>query len=246
MRPLAAVAVLALASCSPFPDYFAPGASSRLEFRLTNGFWKDTYPTTTPIARGGFVVLEAKADLLEQPIVAVASDPAVLEITPEPVGPAKKDGVLVWRFMIHAAACGRSVVTLRSGDVPLDSVELTVADPGELRWELFNDALEDRRYLDALLVHPEESVEIEVWAYDPFGERMAGSHAWTLEAGATTFTFEPEAGVTQACSWEVLRAGGRAPIVVKGKSFGWTEMVFRSPAGIQMTIKATCAWGAGR
>ncbi|MEK7468111.1 MAG: hypothetical protein AAB074_11910 [Planctomycetota bacterium] len=243
MRPLRFLAVLVLASCSPFPDYFAPGASSRLEFRLTNGFWKDTYATSTPIARGGFVVLEAKADLLEQPLVAVASDPAVVEIAPDPVGPARKDGVLVWRFTIRGVTCGRTVVTLRSGDVPLDSVELTVADPGELRWEPFDDRLEDRRYLDALLVHPQETVEIAVWAYDPFGQRMAGAQAWTLEAGATTLSFEPEPDTPQACTWSVIRAGARAPIIVTGKAFGWTEMVFRNPGGIQMTIKATCSWG---
>jgi hypothetical protein len=246
MRATPALLALLLAACSPFPDHFMPGPAEKLEFRMTNGFWKDTYPTSTPIARGGFVVLEARADLLDRPLVAVAADPLVIEIAPEPVGGARKDDGLVWRFTVRAAACGSTLVSIRDGDVTLDSVELTVADPAELRWEPFDDRLEDRRYLDALLVHPEENVEIAVWAFDAQGERMAGAQAWTLEAGTNTFSFEPDAGVTQACTWNAFRAGARAPIILTGKAFGWTEMVFRNPCGLEMRIKATCAWGAKR
>jgi len=243
MRASVALLIVVLTSCSPFPDRFGPGTSEKLEFRMTNGFWKDTYATATPIARGGFVVLEARAGNLERPLVAVAADPSVIEISPEPVEPARTSDGILWRFTVKAVACGKTVVTLRDGEEPLDSVELTVADPGTYRWETFEDRLEDRCYPGALLVHPQETVEIAVWAFDASGNRMAGAQAWTLEAGGTNFPFETQPDVLQACTWTTVRAGARAPILVTGKEFGWTEMVFRHAGGLEMKIKATCGWG---
>ncbi|KAF0243919.1 MAG: hypothetical protein FD180_2948 [Planctomycetota bacterium] len=243
MRATFALLTVLLASCSPFPDHFGPGTSEKFEFRMTNGFWKDTYSAATPIASGGFVVLEARTDLFDRPLVAVAADPAVVEISTEPVAPARTSDGLLWRFTVRAVACGKTAITLRDGEAPVDSIELTVADPGEFRWETFEDSLEGRCYPGALLVHPQETVEIAVWAYDASGQRMAGAEAWTLEAGGTYFPFETQPDVLQACNWTTVRAGARAPILVSGKEFGWTEMVFRHAGGLEMKIKATCGWG---
>lgn len=243
MRASIALLALALSACTPFPDRFAPGPAARLEFRLTNGFWEDTFASTTPIARGGFVILEARADGPERSLLARVADPGILEISADPVTPAKNDDGFVWRFMVRAAAVGRTTVTLLDVDTPLDTVELTVADPAGFIWEPFDDRLEERRYLDAMLVHPDETIEIEIWAFDPAGGRMAGVEAWTLEAGATTLKFDPAPDTPQACTWKAFRAGGRAPVLVTGKAFGWTEMVFRAPGGAEMRIKATCSWG---
>ncbi len=243
MRASIALLALALSACSPFPDRFTAGPAGKLEFRLANGFWEDTFPSPTAIARGGYVILEARAEGPQRSLLARAADPAVVEISPEPVAPGKSDGEFIWRFLVRGAACGRTTVTLVDVDTPLDTVELTVADPAGFIWEPFDDRLEDRRYLDAMLVHPDETIEIEVWAFDAGGGRMAGVQAWTLEAGSTTLRFEPAPDTPQACTWRSLRAGGRAPILVTGKAMGWTEMIFRSPGGAEMIIKATCSWG---
>lgn len=245
MRATLAVLALALAGCSPFPDRFVPGPADRLEFRLSNGFWQDTFDPSVPVARGGFVALEVRADSPERSLVAVAADPAVLEVSPDPVAPGKKDDGFLWRFVVRAAGCGKTTVTLLDAGTPLDTVELTVADPAGFIFEPFDDRLEDRRYLDALLVHPDETIEIAIWAFDANGGRMAGAGAWELEAGETKLQGDPAPDTAQACTWKVLRAGARSPVLVTGKSFGWTEMVFRSPGGAEMRMKATCSWGGG-
>ena len=218
-----------LAGCSPFAERFSPGRADVLEFRLSNGFWKDTFAPDTAIAAGGSVSLEVrgKGGVLR----AVVVDPAVIEAAGEDLTPAVRDGESVWKVTLRALKEGRTVVELRDGETVVDSVELVVVSAASFDWEIYDPDRQSRRADDVLRVLPKESLDLDIWAYDAEGERLAGAGAWEIVAGETRLLADPDPETPHCCVFSRLTLGSRFPLRVEGRVFGSTELRVRGVAG---------------
>ncbi|MCE9581599.1 MAG: hypothetical protein K8T20_03680 [Planctomycetes bacterium] len=245
MRKTAILLTAVLAGCSGFSERYKPGVAGKLDFQLSNGFWADRFDPATPIAVGGTVILEVRAE--EGPkgvLVAKSSDSAVIETPSDPVQPGKSPNGTLWRCPLRAVVPGRARIEMRDSKGAVDIIELSVAVPAKFDWEIYDPDRKDRRAADTLRLKPGENLEISIWAYDAEGKRFAGAEAWTLEAGATSLLADPAPDTPQACTWEIEHIGARTPVRFTGKVFGSTEVIVKGPGGgpeLKIVVKVDLA-----